>query len=158
MNNKSFNIQGHMDSEKICILFQGVDSSVLAFWKHIPDTHMQDKHASLVLRCRSIFLTYVVMFKSLTTSFYMHLRHMAAICIKFWEFPPLPLYICFGESPWVLPSCSSLYLYNNAGCFRPAAWAWVQHKVCKHMKPLICTFKMFLPYNALRCPHPHLQK
>lgn len=31
MNNKSFNIQGHMDSVKICILFQEVDSLVPVF-------------------------------------------------------------------------------------------------------------------------------
>lgn len=99
MNNKSFNIQGHMDSVKICILFQEVDSLVPAFWKHIPFTQMQDKYASSVLRYWSLFLTYVVMFISLTPSFYMHIKHMAAICIKFWDFPPLPLYICFGESP-----------------------------------------------------------
>lgn len=31
MNNKSFNIQGHMDLVKICILFQEVDSLEPAF-------------------------------------------------------------------------------------------------------------------------------
>jgi len=49
MNNKSFNIQGHMDLEKITILFQEVDSLVPASRTRIPDTHMPDKHTSLVL-------------------------------------------------------------------------------------------------------------
>lgn len=121
MNNKSFNIQGHMDSVKISILFQEVDFLVPAFIPRIPDTHMQDKHTSLVLWYRSLFLTYV----DLSHPFFLHAhKTYGSFSHQVQRLSSTPALYLLWRISTVLPSCSSLYFYNNVGSFKPEFWAW----------------------------------
>lgn len=140
-----------MDSVKNSNLFQEIDSLVPAFfWTCIPDTDMQDEHASSVWRYWSLLLPMWWCSSLSHLLFYRHIKHMAAICVKFRDFPPWPLYICFGESP---QCCLFLALcfYNKAGSFRRAVWAWIQHKVCTHIKPLRLTFILLVNAFIVQC-------
>ncbi len=136
MNNKSFHIQGHMDSVKNLQSFSGsrfFGTCIL---------NMHTRHAYARKTCilgfgdTDLSCHLCVDVFSLTPSFfYKHIKHMATICIKFGDFPPCPLYICFGESP----QCClfvALCFSNKPGVLDLQS----EHEFSTHIKPLRLIF------------------
>ncbi len=85
-------------------------------------------------------------FLSHTFFFYKHIKHMAAICVKFGDFAPCPLYICLENLH------SAAFLLLCVFTTKPGVLdLQSEHEFSTHIKPLRFTFTHWVNAFFVQC-------